>query len=191
MGQAQTRGAGACSPRARSANGVARTSEARKLLKPCNPAACLVRGLAVGILLQPAGRHLAQGQARRGARLGLQDAQRLALATQDLQALGRVAGGDDDLVEHAGLAVGGAAELADLAGQLLVHGPAKAGQKLASVRGQLRGQELTSPDGDSRASRGSGIGERRAVVRWHAAHAPDRARVAGLPCAGPRIPPTC
>eukprot|EP00967_Tisochrysis_lutea_P092857 scaffold133995_cov18-Tisochrysis_lutea.AAC.1 len=62
--------------------------------------------------------HLAQAEAGGGACLGLQDAQVLGLALQDLQALWGVRRRDHDLVEHAGLVVSGAAELADLPGKL-------------------------------------------------------------------------
>ena len=66
---------------------------------------------------------LSQASARRRPRLCLQNAQCLGLALQLGQTLRRVPWSDDDLIEHARLAVSGAAELADLSGQLLIHLP--------------------------------------------------------------------
>mmetsp|Transcript_69225 Transcript_69225/g.219017 ORF Transcript_69225/g.219017 Transcript_69225/m.219017 type:complete len:497 (-) Transcript_69225:383-1873(-) len=75
----------------------------------------------VEVLLQPTVANLAQGAAIGGSRGGLEDAERLALALEDLEALGGVGGRHHDLVEHARLPIRGRAELADLAGEVRVH----------------------------------------------------------------------
>mmetsp|Transcript_37656 Transcript_37656/g.83841 ORF Transcript_37656/g.83841 Transcript_37656/m.83841 type:complete len:546 (+) Transcript_37656:764-2401(+) len=98
----------------------------------------------VSVLVQPAARHLAQGQAAGGARLGLQDAQVLGLTLQGLQASRGVAGSNHDLVEHAGLVVSGGPELADLLGQLLIH---------------------NAIEGDNAAKRADGVGPDGQAVR--------------------------
>ena len=75
---------------------------------------------------------LAQLVAAGGARLRLQDAQRLGLALQVGQAVWGVAGGDHYFIEHARAAVRGAAELADLLGKIPIHLPAPASAPSAS-----------------------------------------------------------
>ena len=82
----------------------------------------LLGGDLVGVLQEPAATHLPQRTAAARAGLRLEDAQVLRLALEHAQALLRVRGGDDDLVEHAGRAVGGVAVLAQLAGEVLIEG---------------------------------------------------------------------
>ena len=84
--------------------------------------------------------NLAEGSPGGGARRRLQDAQSFALALELGEAGGGVGRRDHDLVEHARLVVGGAAELPDFRSQVLVHPPAPQAspsllQKQCSIRG--------------------------------------------------------